>query len=239
MVTSAPPATADLLYLSSNCSTARQQPEVNTTPTLQHVCLFYHSCKAVWYKVCLTCSWEMMNNTFTHVERKYSKSSINHLKCPTASWIRHMCQVAVMLLSVHVCFLGWHLVFSTLLFSSRAWFSPPTGLVWDESARPCYLSVDRSAFPPHQHCISLISTSLFPSVFCCSLLSPVFLCLTLPAPHPLVSLVCNLVPSFVQSFAAFLSSCCSCSRCLASVILLLWSWCFPVFAGPRHCRDAH
>lgn len=123
MVTSAPPATADLLYLSSNCSTARQQPEVNTTPTLQHVCLFYHSCKAVWYKVCLTCSWEMMNNTFTHVERKYSKSSINHLKCPTASWIRHMCQVAVMLLSVHVCFLGWHLVFSTLLFSSRAWFS--------------------------------------------------------------------------------------------------------------------
>lgn len=160
MVTSAPPATADLLYLSSNCSTARQQPEVNTNPTLQHVCLFYHSRKAVWYKVCLTCSWEMMNNTFTHVEREYSKSSINHLKCPTASWIRHMCQVAVMLLSV-----GWYLVFSTLLFSSRAWFSPPTCLVWDESARPCYLSVDRSAFPPHQHCISLISTSLFPSVF--------------------------------------------------------------------------
>lgn len=134
MVTSAPPATADLLYLSSNCSTARQQPEVNTNPTLQHVCLFYHSCKAVWYKVCLTCSWEMMNNTFTHVERKYSKSSINHLKCPTASWIRHVSSCG-------------HVAFSACLFSRLVFSFFHPSVFFSSLIFPSYLSCMRWISP--------------------------------------------------------------------------------------------
>lgn len=51
------------------------------------------------------------------------------------------------------------------------------------------------AFPPHLPCICFVSTALFPVFFpaqevCTSLSSPVFLHLSSPAPHRLVSLVC-------------------------------------------------
>ena len=134
-----------------------------------------------------------------------------------------------------------YLVFSTLLFSSWARFSLLPVLYEIISCSVTWV------FPglPSLHTCTASPSLALPcfQYFFCSLLSPVLLCLALPAPHPLISLACNSAPSFVQSFAVFLSSCCSCSCCLASVILLLssplWSCRSPVFSCPQHCRDAH
>ena len=64
----------------------------------------------------------------------------------------------------------------------------------------CSVSIQRprappqSAFPPHLHCVTFVSPALV-LVFFRSLPSPVFLCLTPPALHPLASLVCIKVQS--------------------------------------------
>lgn len=122
--------------------------------------------------------------------------------------------------------------FSTLLFSSQAWFFLHTGLVRNNQPGPVtwaflglpslhICTASPSLARSSLQCLYSLSRpiSLFPVSSVFPFLSPMFFWFTPASPHPLISLVCIWVPSFCFSHPVqFLRSCCWVSLFLLSCL---------------------